>query len=172
LQKSNGRDEARPSISKTGVFSSILELHALPACIGCAEGTAGRSCPSFPGLLQLTLRSLSLHAADLTPGPPPVLLSFSSPAGIGLPPKRTGSANSSVLTEFIPQSGSYVRPIWTHEAASFVFVLRSTGLVGTPDWVRGTVSGQVPPRCCHLNAPPAYIPIKAIGMAGSFHLAS
>jgi len=41
-----------------------------------------------------------------------------------------------------------------------------------PYWVRGTVSGQVPPRRCRLNAPPADIPPKAIGMAGSFHPAS
>ncbi len=59
-----------------------------------------------------------------------------------------------------------------HEAASFVFVLRPAGLAGAPDWVRGAVSGQVPPRRCRPNAPPTYIPPKAIGMAGSFHPAS
>ena len=75
---------------------------------------------------------------------------------------------------FIPPSGSpsYTRPIRAHEAASFVFVLRPAGLAGTPDWVRGAVSGQVPPRCYHPNAPPAYTPKRAIGVADSFHSAS
>jgi hypothetical protein len=119
------------------------------------------------------LRSLSLHAADLTPGPPPVRLPFSSRWTLAFPPNVRGRRVSR-LRGFIPQSGSpsYFRPISTHEAASFVFVLRPAGLAGTPDWVLGTVSGQVPPRCCHPNAPPAYIPPMAIGMAGSFHPAS
>ena len=96
------------------------------------------------------------------------------PAGIGLPLNSTGSACSPALAEFVPHSGSpsYMRPVRYHEAASFVFVLRPAGLAGTPDWVRGTVSGQVPPRCYHPNAPPAYISLKATGMAGSFHPAS
>ena len=71
-----------------------------------------------------------------------------------------------------PDSPSNIRPVRYHEAASFVFLLRPAGSASTPDWVRGAVSGQVPPRCYHLNAPPAYIPPKAIGMAGSFHPAS
>ena len=118
-------------------------------------------------------RSLSLHAADLTPGPPPVHAPFSSRRTLAFPPNVRGRRVSR-LHGFIPQSGSpsYIRPIRTLEAASFVFLLRPAGLAGTPDWVRGAVSGQVPPRCCHPNAPPAYIPLKATGMAGSFHPAS
>ena len=59
-----------------------------------------------------------------------------------------------------------------HEAASFVFVLRPADLASTPDWVRGAVSGQVPPRCYHPNAPPACLSPKATDRAGSFHPAS
>lgn len=118
-------------------------------------------------------RSLSLHAVDLTPGPPPVRLPFASRWTLAFPHNVQGRRVSR-SHGFIPQSGSpnYKRPIRFHEAASFVFVLRPATLAGTPDWVRGAVSGQVPPRCYHPSAPSAYIPPKAIGMAGSFHPAS
>jgi len=36
---------------------------------------------------------------------------------------------------------------------------------------RGTLSGQVPPGCYHPNAPPAYTPVKASGVAFSFQSA-
>ena len=125
------------------------------------------------GISGPILRSLSPHAADLTPGPPPVHLPFSSRWTLAFPHNVRGRRVSRTRG-FIPLSGSpsYTSPISAHEAASFVFVLRPVDLASTPDWVRGAVSGQVPPRCYHPNAPPAYISPKATNMAGSFHPAS
>ena len=66
-----------------------------------------------PEDLRSDLRSLSPHAVDLTPGPPPVHLPFSSRRALAFPPNVRGRRVAPSLTEFIPQSGSpsYIRPI-------------------------------------------------------------
>ena len=118
-----------------------LEMRLPPSDTAESEGSQVRFPVLFP-CMPLTLPRV-LHRC---------LCSF-FPVDIGLRHKRTGSACISALAEFIPQSGSssYIRPMRIHEAASFIFVLRPTGLAGTPDWIRGTVSGQVPPVCYHPN---------------------
>jgi len=161
---------------------SSLQGHSdfLSARIACLAGfiqLGRRLSPSDRGesrrISGPILRSLSPHAVDLTPGPLPVLLPSSSRQALAFPHNVRGRRVAR-SRGFVPQSGSpsYSCPIRAHEAASFVFVLRPVVSASTPDWVHGAVSGQVPPRCCHPNAPPAYISQKATDMAGSFHPAS
>ena len=112
-------------------------------------------------------------ASGGTPGPPPAHSSFPYRWTLAFPYNVQGRrvAHS---RGFIPQSGSpsYSRPMRFYEAASFVFVLRPAGSAGTPDWVRGAVSGQVPPGCYHPSAPSAYTPIRALGVMNSFQFIS
>jgi len=93
-----------------------------------------------PGAQDRLPQYLSPHADDLTPGPRSVLLPFSSRPTSAFPTNVKGRRVSRT-TRFIPQTGSpsYVRLLSSHEAASFVFVLRPVGLASTPDWVRRTL---------------------------------
>ena len=94
-----------------------------------AGGNAGTSGPLS--------RHLSLHAADLTPGPRVVHLPVTSHPAMAFPLSVEGRRVART-TRFIPQTGSpsYTRLPSRYGAASFVFVLRPATLASTPDWVR------------------------------------
>jgi len=151
--------------------------------LSCPSSLQGHSdFPSTPnaclaGFIQLGLRlppsdlsrsrgisgpisvSLSSHAVDLTPGPPPVHLPFFFPVGIGLPLKRTGSASSSALANY-PSFGlsQLYAPDLISRGCIIRFVLRPASLVGTPDWVRGTCRGKFRPGVTTRTRPlPTYL---------------
>ena len=125
-------------------------------------------------------RSLSPHAAGLTPGPPQVRLPFSSLWAMAFPQQVEGrrlSPFSRGLSHSRTLPAISIRVLITrlHHSSSYCGLrFWLAPLTGYDSFrsLRGTVSGQVPPRCCHPNAPPAYIPPKATGMAVSFHPAS
>jgi len=90
-------------------------------------------------------RHLSLHAADLTPGPRLVQMPSASQPAMAFPTNVEGRRVART-TRFIPQTGSpsYTRLPSRYGAASFVFVLRPAGLAGTPDWVEpARMAGQL-----------------------------
>lgn len=81
-------------------------------------------------------RHLSLHAADLTPGPQSVQTPFASQPAMAFPFNVEGR-RVSCTTRFIPQPAapSYSRPVSGYGAASFVFLLQPADLACAPDWV-------------------------------------
>jgi len=188
------RIHASFSMSRLGRSMALRSAQVLLSCPSSLQGhsdfpSAHNAC--LAGFIQLGLRllppdcgrnrgisgplsrSLSPHAADLTPGPPQVLLPSTSLWTSAFPTNVLGRRIAR-SRGFIPllSSPSYSRSISPHGAASFVFLLRPADLAGTPDWVRGAVSGQVPPGRYRPSAPSAYTPEKALGVMNSFQFTS
>ncbi len=109
-----------------------------------------------------------------------VLLPFASQSAMAFPLNVEGRrvvpiSRGSSLTQALPATIARAQFTRLHHSFSYYGLrLWPTPLTGSDTLcaVRGAVSGQVPPKCCHSNAPSAYTPNRATGVADSFHSAS
>lgn len=130
------------------------------------------------GVSGAPFMSPSPHAIGLTPGSRQVRVPFASLPASAFP-KGVEGRRISWVSRFLPQPDSPDDscPATNHEAAPFascyglrIWQVSQIGYDPLKASLLDTVSGQVPPRRYHLNAPPAYAPEREIGAAGTFTL--